>query len=77
MTTKTTKAAPRGQLRAITRLSLRKSPDKDSPLWDEWHEWEAGAVFTPPAHMDVTRALERGIAEVSKPVRKGATRDKA
>ena len=66
-TTKTTKAAQRGQLRAITRLSLRKSPDKGSPLWDEWHQWEAGAVFTPPAHMDVARALERGIAEVPKP----------
>ncbi len=74
---KTTKATPRGPLCALTRLSLRKSSDKDSPLWGEWFEWETGTVFTPPAHMDVARALARGIAEVPKTVRKRATSDKA
>ena len=74
--TRITKAAPKVTLRALTRLSLRKSPDKDSPLWGEWHEWEEGTVFTPPAHMDVARALARGIAEVPKPVVKSGTKTK-
>ena len=52
-----------GQLRALTDLSLRQSPDPKSPLFEEWHEWKAGAVFTPPAHMNVAKALARGIVE--------------
>lgn len=66
-TTPTAKPAPRGSLRAIVKLSLRKSPDRKSPLWGEWFEWEEGTVFTPPPHMNVARALARGIAEVPKP----------
>jgi len=62
-----TKTRVRGPLRALTRLSLRKSPDRKSPLWDEWHVWEAETVFDPPAHMMVELAIERGIAEVVKP----------
>ena len=44
--------------RALTDLSLRKRPD---PTCEEWHEWKAGEVFTPPPHMDVKKALARGI----------------
>lgn len=42
-------------------LGLRKSPDKTSPLYEEWFDWPDGQVFTPPPHMNVERALERGI----------------
>jgi len=51
------------QLRALAKLSLRQSPDPKSPLFDEWHVWQEGEVFTPPAHMKVDLAIERGIAE--------------
>lgn len=51
------------KLRALTDLSLRKSPDPADPLYQQWHEWPAGKVFTPPAHMNVEKALARGIAE--------------
>lgn len=51
------------QYRALTDLSLRQSPDTSSPLYEQWHQWKAGAVFTPPAHMDIARALARGIVE--------------
>jgi len=54
------------QLRAIVDLSLRMSPDQGSPLYEMWHEWPAGTVFTPPAHMNVELALQRGIAEEVK-----------
>lgn len=53
-------------LRALTDLSLRKSADPKSPLYEQWHEWKAGEVFTPPAHMRVDLALARGIAEEVK-----------
>ncbi len=46
------------RLRALTKMSLRKSPDSD-----EWHRWKAGEVFEAPAHMNVKRAIKRGIAE--------------
>ena len=49
--------------RALTRLSLRRSPDPENPRYQEWHEWREGETFVPPAHMDVARALERGIVE--------------
>lgn len=52
-----------GQLRAKVDLSLRKSPDPNSPLYEEWFNWKAGEVFTPPAHMKVDMALQREIAE--------------
>ena len=54
------------QYRALTDLSLRRSPDPASPKWEEWHEWKEGAVFTPPAHMKIARCLERGIVEEVK-----------
>lgn len=60
-TKKTEKAAPR-MLRAVVDLALRQSPDRESPLYEEWFEWPAGTVFEPPAHLKVERALERGIA---------------
>ena len=49
--------------KAIVDLSLRKAPDPAAPLYGDWHEWPAGTVFEPPKHMDVKRALERGIVE--------------
>ena len=49
------------QYRALTRLSLRQSPDIASPKYEQWHEWAEGEVFTPPAHMRMDRAIERGI----------------
>lgn len=51
------------KLQALTRLSLRKSDRVGTKLYEEWHVWEKGAVFTPPAHMMVDLALARGIAE--------------
>ena len=51
------------QYRALTDMSLRQSPDPKSPLWEEWFDWKAGEEFTPPAHMKVDLALERGIIE--------------
>lgn len=51
------------QLKALTRLSLRKSADPESPAYNDWHVWEAGQTFTPPKNLDVKRALERGIVE--------------
>lgn len=64
------------RLRALIDMSLRQSPDPQSPLYEQWHDWPAGTVFTPPAHMDVARALERGIAEEvrndGEAVRRGA-----
>ena len=49
--------------RALTDLSLRQSPDKKSPKFEQWHEWPRGTVFEPPKHMNVVKALERGIIE--------------
>ena len=49
--------------RALTDLSLRQSPDKKSPKFEQWHEWPAGTVFEPPKHMNVSLSLERGIIE--------------
>ena len=47
-------------------LSLRKSPDLASPLYEGWHVWQDGEEFTPPLHMRVDKALERGIVEEVK-----------
>ena len=63
MATKTKATAP---LRALTKLSLRKSPDRKSPLWDEGFVWEKGVTFAPPPHMMVDRAIDRGIAELEE-----------
>lgn len=49
------------RFKALTRMSLRKSPDKSSPLWKEWHVWEAGETFAAPLHLDIKRALARKI----------------
>lgn len=51
------------KLKALTDLSLRQSPDPTSPLWEQWHEWKAGEIFSPPPHFRVDKALERGIVE--------------
>jgi hypothetical protein len=32
-------------------ISLRQSPDKTSPKYEEWFDWTDGDVFTPPPHM--------------------------
>ena len=58
MTAKGRKAP--GRYRALTRLSLRKRPDRTC---NDWHVWPAGTVFTPPPYMNVARGLERGIIE--------------
>lgn len=44
-------------------MSLRKAPTTGMPGYDEWHVWPAGMVFDAPDHMNVDRALARGIAE--------------
>jgi len=67
MPTKPTNLA--GQYRALTDLSLRQSPDKKSPKYEQWHEWPAGTVFEPPKHMNIPKALERGIIEPADGVR--------
>ena len=54
------------RLKALTTLSLRKSPDQKSPLYQQWHDWRKDEIFTPPEHMDVKRALERGIVKEVK-----------
>ena len=54
------------KLRALTLLSLRKSPDPSDPLYEQWFEWPEGTEFTPPKHMKVDLALARGIAEKVK-----------
>ncbi len=50
------------KLRAVVDLALHTSPDPANPLFEEFHEWPAGTVFTPPPHMKVDLALQRGIA---------------
>ena len=54
------------RLRALTNLSLRKAGDPKDPEYNEWHDWKAGATFDAPEHMDVKRAIARGIAEPAK-----------
>lgn len=54
------------QYKALVDMSLRKSPDPNNPFFEEWHDWKAGNTFTPPAHMDVKRALARGIIKKVK-----------
>ena len=49
--------------RAVTDLSLRQSKNPKDPKFEQWHEWPAGTVFEPPKHMNVAKALERGIIE--------------
>lgn len=51
------------RLRALVDMSLRRSKDTTSPLYEEWIDWKAGDVFEPPPHMNVSRCLERGIVE--------------
>lgn len=48
------------QYRALTDLALRARPDETC---EEWLEWKAGEVFTPPPHMKIDLALKRGIVE--------------
>jgi len=49
--------------RALTDLSLRQSKNPKDPKFEQWHEWPKGTVFEPPKHMNVVKALERGIIE--------------
>lgn len=42
-------------------IRLRQSPDRSDPKYEEWFVWQAGEVFTPPAHMNVEKALARGV----------------
>ena len=51
------------QYRALFDLALRKSPDPESPLYQEFFTWKQGEVFTPPAHMKVEVALASGKIE--------------
>lgn len=52
------------RLRALVDMGLRKSPDLASPLYGEWWDWPANTVFEPPPHLDVARALARGIVRL-------------
>lgn len=53
-------------------LGLRKSPDKTSPLYEEWFEWKDGDVFEPPAHLKsiggvpLAECVARGVLEEVK-----------
>ena len=53
-------------------VSLRKSPDPKSPLYEEWFNWQDGAVFTPPPHLKslggvpLGECVERGVLEEVK-----------
>lgn len=54
------------QYRALTDLSLWKTAGQEPDPFDDptqWLNWKAGVVFTPPAHFNVEKALERGIIE--------------
>lgn len=52
--------------RALRNLALRKSPDPESPKFNEFFEWAEREVFTPPAHMKVELMLENGKIEEVK-----------
>ena len=49
------------KLRALTDLSLRQSANPREAAYQEWYEWKAGEEFEPPPHLDIERALARGI----------------
>ena len=38
-------------------VGLRKSNDPTSPLYEQWHNWVTGDVFTPPAHLKTISGL--------------------
>lgn len=38
-------------------IALRKSPDKSSPDYEEWFEWQDGDTFTPPPHLKTISGL--------------------
>ena len=52
--------------KALVDMSLRRAPDPASPLYEKWHDWKKGDVFEPPKHMNIKRAMERGIMEEVK-----------
>lgn len=53
-------------------VSLRKSPDKTSPLYEEWFIWKDGEVFKAPAHLKslggvpLAECVARGVLEEVK-----------
>jgi hypothetical protein len=52
--------------RALTDLSLWKTAGKMPDPFDDPKQWwtaKAGEEFTPPGHMNIKKALERGIVE--------------
>lgn len=52
--------------KALVDMSLRQSSDPKSPKYNEWHNWNAGEIFTPPEHMDIEKALQRRIIKEVK-----------
>ena len=52
--------------RALTNLALRKSPDKSSPLYEQFFDWPECTVFEAPPHLNVKLATEKGKIEEVK-----------
>lgn len=52
--------------RALRDLSLRKSPDPASPLYEDFFEWAKGTVFEAPAHLNIKIATASGKIEEVK-----------
>ena len=63
------------KLKALTDMSLRRSPDPKNPQYEEWFDWKEGEVFDAPLHLNTAKAIARGIAE--KVTEKKAAHDKA
>ena len=49
---------------SIWKTAGKRPEPFDDP--EQWLSWEDGEEFTPPAHFNVERALERGIVEEVK-----------
>lgn len=50
-------------------IGLRKSPDLESPLYQEWYDWQDGDTFSPPKHLKtiggltLTECVVQGVLE--------------
>ena len=44
-------------MQGVGPISIRQSPDPKSPLYEQWHDWQDGDVFTPPAHLKTISGL--------------------